>query len=94
MINYKEIFNAWMISLKPTVLQSELAEKRLDICIKCDFKKDIIYNKQWSAICDKCKCPLMKKAFSPEFGSCPMNKWDALDTEYESIFNSQSKNLI
>lgn len=94
MINYKEIFKAWKISFKPTVLQAELAEKRLDICKTCEFKKEIVYNKQWSAVCDKCKCPLVKKVFSPNLKSCPANKWDEIDNEYEPIFNSQKKDLI
>jgi len=94
MINYKEIFNAWKISFKPTTLQAEVAEKRLDICKGCEFKKEMVYNKQWSAICDKCKCPLAKKVFSAEKNPCPVNKWDVLNNQYESVFTTQKRDLI
>ena len=41
-INYKEIFEAWKISLKPTPKQEELAKLRLEVCLGCDYRKEII----------------------------------------------------
>lgn len=94
MINYKEIFNAWKTSFNPTPLQRELAEKRLNVCIGCEFKKDVIKNKEWSSICGSCGCPLSKKIFTSQTKSCPLSKWDIVDMEYTSILKISPKHLI
>ena len=39
-INYKEIFDAWKISLNPTLKQEELAKLRLDVCLGCKYRKE------------------------------------------------------
>jgi hypothetical protein len=68
----KEIIIAYATALNPTDEQKEVAEKRLEICMACEF---------WvqSAIkdyCDKCGCITSVKVFSP-VGSdaCPEKKW-------------------
>ena len=70
-INYKEIFDAWIISLNPTSNQVELAKLRLEVCLGCEFRKETIKGLKWSAICDKCGCPLSKKVFATNYNACP-----------------------
>ncbi len=41
-INYKEIFNAWIISYNPTPKQEELAKLRLEVCLGCKFRKEVV----------------------------------------------------
>ena len=79
MINFKEIFVAWKTAVRPTPSQSKVAEDRLEVCIKCPFKKDIFEKKQWSAVCGKCGCPLKAKIFSQEINPCPMGYWMEVD---------------
>ncbi len=75
MINFKEIFVAWKTLARPTEFQSKVAKDRLDVCIKCEFRKDIFEGKEWSSICGKCGCPLKAKIFSQEINPCPMGYW-------------------
>jgi len=56
-----EILKAWVTAENPNKMQKELAELRLNICMGCDMRKEIIHNKKWSALCGKCGCPLSKK---------------------------------
>lgn len=79
MINFKEIFIAWKTSLRPSEFQAKVAKDRLNICTKCDFKKEIFEKREWSAICGKCGCPLEKKIFSQEISPCPMGYWKEVD---------------
>ena len=79
MINFKEIFVAWKTLANPTDLQEKVAKDRLDVCIKCPFKKEIFEKKEWSAICGRCGCPLKAKIFSQEINPCPMGYWVAVD---------------
>jgi hypothetical protein len=81
-INYKEIFDAWKVSFKPAPWQEELANKRLDVCLKCEFRKEKIKGLKWSALCGKCGCPLSKKVFSPLYDPCPLKKWGSIDSLY------------
>ena len=66
-----EIFNAWKVSMNPTEDQRSIAESRLKICMKCEFKKD-----QPVLHCSACGCPLNKKIYSKVSRSCPKDKWD------------------
>ena len=68
----KEILISYATAFNPTQEQKEVAEKRLEICMGCEF---------WvqSAIkdyCGKCGCPTSAKIFSPVGPSaCPEKKW-------------------
>ena len=79
MINIKEILTAWSVAMKPSPLAKKIAEDRLSVCIKCEFRKEVIDNKEWSAVCGKCGCPLKAKVFSQEISPCPISKWDSVD---------------
>ena len=81
-INYKEIFDALIISLNPTSNQVELAKLRLEVCLGCEFRKETIKGLKWSAICDKCGCPLSKKVFATNYNACPAKKWENTDFGY------------
>lgn len=89
-----EIINAWFTSINPNETESTLAKERLDICMKCDFRKEVIHNKDWSALCGKCGCPIRSKIFTNQFGSCPEKKWNPLEENYKSILKEKGKTLI
>jgi hypothetical protein len=92
--NYKEIFDAWIISLNPNDEERLLANKRLNVCIGCEFKKETIKNHKWSTICSACGCPLSKKVFSPLFNPCPKQKWEEVDSQHITKFQKKDKNTI
>jgi hypothetical protein len=81
-INYKEIFDAWIISINPTPNQVELAKLRLEVCLGCEFRKETIKGLKWSALCNMCGCPLNKKVFSTYYNACPAKKWENTDFGY------------
>lgn len=94
MIDFKEIFEAWLIAHNPTKEQSELAEKRLSVCIECEFKKEILKKNKWSALCIRCGCPLNKKVFSTKYNACPAKKWASIDSESLSIIKDKDQKSI
>jgi hypothetical protein len=70
----KEIIISWWRAENPTKEQSDVAEKRLSICMKCDSRKE---SQVFQYICGECGCPLGKKIFTPiKNGGCPLGKWD------------------
>lgn len=77
----KEIFEAWKIAYNPTEPQTELAGKRLEICLDCEHRATIPFQH-----CSICKCPLDKKIYSPNIGSCPKNKWIDVETEWNNKY--------
>jgi hypothetical protein len=81
-INYKEIFEAWKISYNPNIQQEELAKLRLDVCLGCDYRKEVIKGIKWSAYCGECGCPLNKKVFSTTYNACGLKKWNEVDSNY------------
>lgn len=94
-IDYKEIFDAWVISLNPTPEQLELAELRLKVCLECDFRKETIKGLKWSAFCEQCGCPLSKKVFSTSYNACPLKKWENTDSAYiEPKKDKKNKTII
>lgn len=93
-IDYKEIFDAWKISLKPTVKQEELARLRLESCFGCDSRKEVIKGLKWSAFCGECGCPLNKKVFSTTYNACPLKKWENIDSKYLEPTENKIKNTI
>jgi hypothetical protein len=93
-INYKEIFDAWKISHNPTIKQEELAKLRLNVCLGCEFRKEIVKGLKWSALCGKCGCPLNKKVFSPNYNACPIKLWGEVDSNYLEPFKTKDKNTL
>lgn len=91
MINFKEIFVAWKTYMKPTEFQAKVAKDRLDVCISCEFKKEIFEKSEWSAICGKCGCPLKAKIFSQETNPCPMGYWITPDNNNGINFEQKTK---
>lgn len=89
-----EIIDAWFRSLNPNEKESNLARERLDICMGCDFRKEVIRKKKWSALCGKCGCPIQKKIFTDQYGSCPLNKWDGIEKKYIGILSVKEKSII
>lgn len=94
MINFREIFKAWVISVNPSERQKELAEARLSICLNCEFKKEVLKGKKWSAYCKKCGCPIKKKIFSEEFRACPGGYWEEIDKKFGIKTECKSNNSI
>lgn len=90
-INLREIGKSWIISLNPNKEQKELADLRHEICVKCEFKKEIFEKKEWSSLCGKCGCPLSKKIYSDEYGACPEKKWLAVESLFENILRKKLK---
>ena len=88
MSSIKEIFKAWMIAMKPTPQQAELATKRLNICLGCEHYREkrefpgstiIPQGIHTGPYCHDCGCPTEKKIFSPEKGACQLGKWNEID---------------
>lgn len=93
-LDFLEILNAWMTSANPNDLQKELAEKRLAFCSTCDFKKEVLRKKQWSAICGGCGCPISKKIFTDQYGSCPLHKWESVEDDYKDKLKVKKRSII
>ena len=93
-INYKEIFDAWKISLSPTKDQQELAELRLGVCLGCDYRKEMIKGLKWSLLCRECGCPLNKKVFSTTYNACGLKKWGEIDSNYLEPLEIKNKNTL
>lgn len=75
----KEIVTAWMVSFNPSDEEKIVAEKRYEICVSCPNRA----TKLGIEVCTACGCPLSKKIFTlRDQGSCPLNKWDIVDTEF------------
>jgi hypothetical protein len=70
-MDFVKIAKSWIISTNPTPDQEEIANKRIEICNGCDYKKYSFFY-----YCDKCGCPLKGKIYSPNGPSeCPAGKW-------------------
>jgi hypothetical protein len=86
-LNLKEIATAWYNVIKHTPEQKELADKRFAIGLECPSRKEILEGKEWSLKCSECGCPLKAKVYTKTTylnnpGSCPLNKWKEIETEY------------
>jgi hypothetical protein len=93
--NYREIFDAWITSFKPNEIEKKLSEERLEICLKCEFRKEIIKKNNWSSYCNRCGCPINKKIFSKLFNPCPEKLWDEVDKKYGiNLEHKDGKTLI
>jgi hypothetical protein len=95
MIDYKEIYEAWKISFNPTKKQEDLAQKRLKVCIDCEYRSEMVKGVKWSALCTDCGCPLNKKVFATTFNACTQKKWGEVDSEYlQPIPDKDESSLI
>jgi len=95
MLNFKEIFKAWVTLSNPTEQQKQLANARFSICEGCQYKKETIKQKKWALICGKCGCPLKAKIFSSEINPCPMGYWKEIDKNFGiNIDEKNDKSLI
>lgn len=92
--NLIEIFKAWAAAANPTEVQKKLADERINICMKCEFRKEIFHNKNWSATCGKCGCPLSKKIFTDQYGTCPLSKWNAIEEKYLNHLKVKKNSII
>jgi hypothetical protein len=93
-INYKEIFEAWKTSLNPTARREELAKLRLEVCLGCDYRKEVIKGLKWSAYCGDCGCPLNKKIFSATYNACGLKKWGEVDSNYIELVEDKKNPTI
>lgn len=94
MIDYKEIFDAWKASFNPTPEQEELAQKRLGVCMGCEYRKEVLKGVKWSAYCGDCGCPLNKKVFSKNFNPCTKGFWKDVDSEHMKPQPKKNTNTI
>lgn len=94
MIDYKEIFEAWKISMNPTEQQENLAQERLKICLGCSYRKEVLNGVKWSAFCSDCGCPLNKKVFSKIFNPCTQKKWEEVDSKFIEYIGTKVDNSL
>jgi hypothetical protein len=93
-LNFKKIYNAWIIAYKPTPEQKLLAEKRNEICDECPSKKVLTNKLKIGVVCGECGCPITKKIFSIDFNDCPLKKWEKVDTMYQTFKAKNDKSLL
>ena len=68
----KEIILSYATKLNPTEEQKEIAGKRLEICMGCEFW----VHSPIRDYCSVCGCNTSGKVFSPKGSSaCPKNLW-------------------
>jgi hypothetical protein len=72
----QEIAVSWWRAENPTKEQSDLAQKRLEICVGCDSRKESIV---FGYVCGECGCPIGKKIFTPKLGTCDLHKWNKVE---------------
>jgi hypothetical protein len=75
-MDIKEVVKAWISAANPTKEQSILANKRLEICKKCD---SMIESVVFKFKCKECGCPIGKKIFTDKMGTCDLHKWDIVE---------------
>ena len=83
--------SAWAISFNPTLEQKELAEKRYEICLGCEY-----YGKSRPVLgdeyCKKCLCPIQKKVYTQKVNdTCPMGKWKEIENQFRDEKNKKNK---
>ena len=94
MLNFKEIFSAWVSLSNPTEQQEKLAKARFSICEGCEYKKEILKTKTWSLVCGKCGCPIKAKVFSNQINPCPMGFWKEIDKNFGAPVDEKVKKSI
>lgn len=93
-MDVNEIFKAWKTSLNPSKDQSVLGQERFEICKKCEFRIEIVKNKEWSFLCGKCGCPLKKLIFSSTFNACKEGKWREVDSKHKVLTEEKKDTSI
>ena len=94
MLNFKEIFKAWITFANPTEQEEKLAKARLNICEGCTYKKETFNNQSWSLLCGKCGCPIQAKVFSSAINPCPMGYWKEIDKKFGIDIDGKNKKSI
>lgn len=100
MFDFREIFDAWVISSNPTHTQKQQSESRALICRgdenipKCENYVELLRKKKWSAYCNGCGCPIGKKIFSGKVNPCPLKKWDEIDKKYNTYMGVKHKKTL
>lgn len=94
MIDIKDILTSWITSINPSDLEKKLAEERMEICMSCEIKREFFHNKEWSAICGRCGCPLKKKIFTNQYGTCPLKKWHTIEENYKNHLKIKKNSII
>jgi hypothetical protein len=89
-----EIINLGIITFNPDETGLKLAKERLDFCLKCEFRKEGIHNKEWLHYCGPCGCPINEKIFTNEYGSCPLGKWKNIEDSYVNHLKIKKKTII
>lgn len=77
----KEIAKSWLIAARPTSLQKEIAQKRYNTCLQCEYynpSRVLTHDEH----CSDCGCPLSKKIFSPKYNACDQGYWQSTDDQY------------
>jgi hypothetical protein len=90
----REIVSAWITSFNPTDEQKELAEKRYEMCLGCEYygKNRPITGDEY---CKKCLCPIQKKVYTQKINdTCPMGKWKNIESEFRNIKLKKDKYKI
>jgi len=91
----KEIITAWAASLNPTHEQKILAEKRYEICLKCEHygEERAVTGDEY---CKACFCPIQKKVYTQKINdTCPHQKWDEVEKDFrESKLKNNKYNII
>ena len=77
-LNFKEIFEAWILSANPNENQKKLSTLRFEVCQNCPFMNDIL----GVQICGKCGCPISKKIFTNKYDACPAHKWIEIEKQF------------
>jgi len=89
-----DVLKSWVTSVNPNEIEKKLAEERIEICAKCEFRKEVFHNKKWSALCGRCGCPINKKIFTDQYGTCPLGKWNFIEDKYKSHLKIKKKSII
>lgn len=84
-MNLKDIFQSWTTMANPSELEYKRGKDRFNVCSSCEFKKELIKNKEWTIFCDSCGCPIQTKIYSSVTNPCPKNKWEDVDKKYKQI---------
>lgn len=94
MINIKDILKSWATGINPSKEERNRANERLSVCLSCDFKKELVKNKEWTLYCNVCGCPIQGKVYSSVINPCPKSKWNKVDEKYLDVPISKDKNTL
>jgi len=89
-MDIREIVGAWATKLIHTDAQKKLAENRYSICNECEHNVKIL----GIETCNECGCPLSGKIFTRRNNSCPLGKWQEVESEFFSQIEKKTKKTI